>query len=336
MPCYHPKRGFVVGLTDDNKPKLKILDFKYLSVGPNGQPSTLPGREEDGDITAHYLIPCGHCLGCRQQQANEWTNRLLMESKYHDSMYFVTLTYDNDHLPANYEVDEETGELKGGFTLSKRDCQLFMKRLRKAFPADRIRYYLAGEYGPTTGRPHYHAILFGLHVNDLEPSGMSETGNPYYISKQFGEIWSKGFTSIEPANDFTIRYVTGYITKKLGEHPNEEFEKNGITPPFALSSRRPGLGLRYLEDHLEKVESDDHITLATCNGSVSFDLPRYFRKKLVDFGYEEVVTERSLRKVRNAENAVESRSELTDLNQLEQLAVREYGHQKRISLRNKL
>lgn len=336
MPCYHPKRGFVVGMTKDGKPKLKILDFKYLSVDSHGQPSTLPGRDEDGSVSAHYLIPCGHCLGCRQQQANEWTNRLLMESKYHDSMHFVTLTYNDEHLPVSFHEDIDTGELIGGFSLSKRDCQLFFKRLRRAFPDDRIRYYLAGEYGPNTGRPHYHAILFGLHPDDLMPFGRSETGNQYYISETLQRVWQNGFVSIEPANDFTIRYVTGYITKKLGAHPNAEYEKKGLTPPFSLSSRRPGLGLSYLEDHLEKIEADDHITLSTPNGSLQCSLPRYFRKKLVDFGYEEEVIERSLKKVRNAENAVESRSALTDLNQMEQLAVREYGHQKKVSLRNKI
>ena len=323
-------------MTDEHKPKLRILDFRYNSIDFRGQPSTLPGREEDGDITAYYTIPCGHCLGCRQDQANEWTNRLILESKYHDSTLFMTLTYSNENLVPVAFTDEETGEFHGGFTLSKRDVQLFFKRLRKAHPDDHIRYYIAGEYGPHTGRPHYHAIVFGLHLDDMVPFGASETGNQYFVSEDLQNVWSKGFVSVEPANEFTIRYVTGYVTKKLGVYPNEKFEKEGLTPPFALSSRRPGIGYQYFEDNATKLLLRDHIVLGTQQGTLQCNVPRYYRKKFKDFGFEEEMTERTLKKCRNYEAALDSLSDKTDLNEIEQLKVKEYVHTKRVSERSKL
>lgn len=52
-------------------------------------------------------------------------------------------------------------------TVSKKDIQNFLKRLRKKIDnlnipqnEKKIRYYIASEYGPTTLRPHYHGILF--------------------------------------------------------------------------------------------------------------------------------------------------------------------------------
>ena len=77
-------------------------------------------------------------------------------------------------------------------TLRKRDYQLFMKRLRKAFPNDKIRFYAAGEYGPKTLRPHYHAILFGLHLDDLGFYENSDQNFPYYWSKSLQKVWDEG------------------------------------------------------------------------------------------------------------------------------------------------
>ena len=336
MSCYNPKHGFVTGITKNGKPQLRILENRYLSIDSRGVPSTLAGHEEDGDYVNYYLIPCGHCLGCRQDQANEWTNRLLMESKYHDSMYFITLTYDDDHLHGVAWTDEDTGEFHGGYTLDKRDCQLFFKLLRRHFPDDKIRFYLAGEYGPTSGRPHYHTIVFGLHVDDLVPFGVSETGSQYYVSESVANCWKRGFISIEPANEFTIRYVTGYVTKKLGVYPNEQFEREGLVPPFSLSSRKPGIGRQFLDENAQDIIQKDRIVLSTPNGSVQCGIPRYFLKALSDNGYESEIRERSARKVKNANAAIDSISAYSDLDNLDQLKIKERNHKKRAAMRGKV
>ena len=112
-------------------------------------------------------LPCGQCIGCRIDYSRQWANRCLLELKYHDSAWFCTFTYDDDHVPRTYYPDPETGEAIPALTLQKRDFQLLMKRIRKKFENDKIRFFMSGEYGSQTFRPHYHAILFGLHLDDL-------------------------------------------------------------------------------------------------------------------------------------------------------------------------
>ena len=142
MACYEPLHGFVVGLTDEKRPKLLVTSAKVKAISVRTkEPCYFDVSTEDGEFQKPaYELPCGHCLGCREDQSREWANRLLMESYYHDTAYFCTFTYDDDHLPIVESLDEETGEYFIHSTLCKRDIQLFIKRLRRAFPDDHIRY----------------------------------------------------------------------------------------------------------------------------------------------------------------------------------------------------
>ena len=88
------------------------------------------------------LIPCGKCEACVQNKALEWTARLMKEAEEWKYTYFVTLTYDDNHVK----------------DLNKRDLQLFLKRFRKKTGFE-MKYYITGEYGEMTFRPHYHAIF---------------------------------------------------------------------------------------------------------------------------------------------------------------------------------
>lgn len=280
MACFHPKKGFPVGLTKNARVKLRITPFEIDGIDSNGVPFSGVGSDELS-CTSYYEIPCGKCIGCRSDQAREWSNRLIMEMKYHDSAYFITLTYSEEFLNRVNYVDNMTGELKNDRgTLDKRDVQLFVKRLRKHRPEDSIRYYICGEYGPQTDRPHYHGILFGLHLQDwvLEPSGRSETGQQYYTCRELERIWGNGFVSIEPANEFTCKYVCQYVTKKIGAKPNAVYEAKGQVPPFALQSRRPGLGRQYYEEFGNELMQTEATFIPTSNGSVRLTPPRYFRK----------------------------------------------------------
>ena len=61
-------------------------------------------------------LPCGKCTGCKADQSLAWSIRAYHESTCHDYNCFVTLTYDDDHLPRDNRID-------------KRELQLFFKRL---------------------------------------------------------------------------------------------------------------------------------------------------------------------------------------------------------------
>lgn len=199
-------------------------------------------------------FPCGQCLPCLINKRRIWTLRMILESFCHSYSSFITLTYDDEHLP----VDG---------LLSKRDAQLFLKRLRKSLHPRRFRYYLCGEYGPQTHRPHYHAILFGVH--------------PQMDADAINRCWCKGFTVIgQDTSDAAIQYVAGYVTKKITKRGDSARE-------FALMSRRPALGspflhnLKFLEDSsYDALFSGQDVPFSLRIGPRSYPLGRTLRCKL--------------------------------------------------------
>lgn len=111
-------------------------------------------------------VPCGKCPTCLKRRISGWSFRLTEHAKTATSALGVTLTYANGQLSRS----------KAGYlTLNKRDAQLFFKRLRKCRTPQQnldepIKYYLCGEYGGKTFRPHYHAIIFNSNHNDIMQS----------------------------------------------------------------------------------------------------------------------------------------------------------------------
>lgn len=220
------------------------------------------------------LVPCGHCMGCRLDNARVWADRMLLELKDNDyKAIFVTLTYNNQSLPRAWHIgyNQLPGESDESYlyedegwvaaaagapaTLSVRDTQLFFKRLRKSFPDRRIRYFLAGEYGPKTNRPHYHAIIFGLTLDDFKDCRIldfNDLGQPRYKSKTFQDIWSKGFCVLAPVNWNTCAYVSRYTMKKIYKSENSSAYATDQVPPFCTMSRRPGIGLLHADELLQK------------------------------------------------------------------------------------
>lgn len=105
--------------------------------------------------TARYQtikVTCGKCVECLQQRRNSWAKRTELEMYSNGALrykhgYFVTLTYDNQHIPR---------DSRGKYTLRIKDLQMFFDRLRKL---RKFRYLACGEYGGTTYRPHYHLLL---------------------------------------------------------------------------------------------------------------------------------------------------------------------------------
>lgn len=246
------------------------------------------------------LIPCRHCLGCRIDYSRQWANRMCLELKDNPVAIFVTLTYDNEHLPLVESTDPVGSGSDFVATLSKRDFQLFFKRLRKAFPDKRIRYYLAGEYGKKfTKRPHGHAIIYGLGLSDFPDlyfDQYNKLGQPLFRSDTFEKIWQGGRCSISEVNYQTCAYVARYTLKKhYGESRMELF---GALPEFNLSSRRPGIGLSQYE---KIISSDsDYVTFRTSDGVHTIPIPKAIVRtarehnisldKCIDYSYTRLET----------------------------------------------
>ena len=220
MTCYYPLSGFIVKdfLGEKGKNHLIIKPYKTTRASFAGK-----------DISDTWFpVPCGHCLGCKMEQAQAWTVRLQLEaSLYPDELnHFITLTYDEAHNPVS---------------LIKKDVQKFMKRLRHTF--GECRFFLCGEYGSTTARPHYHLLLFGCNIPDLRPHLLTDPDG-LYISKTLDKIWKFGNCIVGKVTQQSIGYTARYTVKKLAsdrEH-KEMLNRIGLTPEFILMSRKPGIG----------------------------------------------------------------------------------------------
>lgn len=323
MSCYHPIDAWIVGVNPASGKK--ILSF----------------REDSYKERERIQIPCGQCMGCRIDYSRQWANRCLLELQYHESAYFVTLTYNDEHVPISYYADMSTGEAFPAMTLLKRDFQLFMKRLRKRFSDQKIRFFACGEYGGKTFRPHYHAILFGLKLDDLELVTTTRRGDSYYSSKSFDECWcdhdrlSIGFTVIGDVTWNSCAYVARYVTKKFKGEGASVYKRYNIEPPFVLMSRKPGLARQYFDDHPD-IYDYDYISLKTDTGGRKIYSLRYYDKLYEDLHPEEFAEIKDKRKAL-AIDAQKAKLAKTSLDIYQQLKVEERNFESRIkSLRRDL
>lgn len=312
-----------MGLKENGKQEIGWFPGKYEDL-----PCTfrLKGRSFDLTKDNVWLLPCGKCLGCTLARSRDWANRCMLELQYHDVAWFVTLTYDDDHLPVRV-VDVEsampTGEVVEHQTLWYRDYQLFMKRLRKAFPGDHIRYFMAGEYGPKTFRPHYHAIIYGLHLDDIAFRTKSPLGDSYYTSPALESIWGNGFVLLGKVTWETCAYTARYCMKKADGYGRDFYKKLGIEPEFVHMSTGRGIGYQYFEDHPDLFDYA-YINVGTDDGGRKFYPPKYFMRLLQEKDPERYDTLTAQRK-ELAFNALEGKLLQTDLFLDELLHVEEHA-----------
>ena len=194
------------------------------------------------------------------------------ESTVNSPAWFVTLTYDNENLPHNGSLEPA-------------DPRNFLKRLRRRIPG-RIQYYLCGEYGDLTQRPHYHAVLLGADFPDrrlLRGTGPGQV----WTSDILDRAWSHGLCEFSAVTFASCSYVTGYVRKKVRKqddpdhylrfHP-ETGELHEMVPEFARMSRNPAIGLTWLKKYWRDVYPRDHVTV----DGRKFKPPRYYDRAMVD------------------------------------------------------
>lgn len=190
----------------------------------------------------------------------------------HQLNIFITLTYNDEHLPP-------------GGSLVKADFQNFMKRLRKVHSPNRLSYYMCGEYGENFSRPHYHAILFGIDFPDKIPHSKNEQGDQLYHSPTLEKIWGLGFAYIGGVNFQTAAYVSRYVMKKInGEQAKTHYEKFDVEtgeifnlqPEYSTMSTNPAIGKSWFEKYRSDVFPSDEIIYA----GKQHPVPKYYTKLL--------------------------------------------------------
>ena len=269
MPCTAPLNGW---LAQKVNPKSGRRGITFdISAGFHDKPLS---------------IPCGQCFGCRLKRKGDWATRIEKEAMLFEQSCFLTLTYEDTHLPLVFSPADGVERS----TVSKDVLSLFIDRLRMAIrdalahdlqvasglrtskrrggglynltsraarrQADKtvaqIRFFGCGEYGSAKGRAHYHVAIFGWDSSGSDVVGFSRSSRSGFklaVSKIVSKAWPFGLHSVQALNWQSGAYIAGYIGKAItGLGADAAYDSHGIGRPFQHMSRMPGIGRYWLEN----------------------------------------------------------------------------------------
>lgn len=207
----------------------------------------------DGQLVT---VSCGKCLQCLQQKSLEWSFRIMDEASQYSENCFITLTYNDDNLPSDGSV-------------SRREVQLFVKRLRKALKPLRVRFFACGEYGKKLLRPHYHIIVFNWFPSDAW-FWQKDKKDDLFRSPLLERVWKKGFSSVGKLTLESAKYCAKYMNKF--QFDRRLFAQNSsrkLCAPFVQMSNRPGIGYN-------SVYASDLVSDRIYRSGKSVKIPRYY------------------------------------------------------------
>lgn len=323
MGCTNP----LIRVEFKSKTKKGLLIEKYST----SKYRRLVGMKDFMEYKRIDKIPCGHCYGCILDRKSNWATRIVLEAKSYPEEYnwFITLTYDDDHITETYRpvLDIKTGELTYKPNLIKKDVQLFMKRLRKQFDEkghQGIKLYACGEYGPKNLRPHFHICLFNLPLDMKKLKLIRKAGagiDALWISEEIEKAWDKGFHTVGQLTYNSAAYTAGYVDKKANKD-NLILTSLGYEAEFTLCSRRPGIGNKYYQDHKEEIYSLDQITIKTRYGIVT-KKPSAYYDHLYDLEQPELLEEIKKKRQKLAQRQEKNSLKKTSISLEEQLQIKE-------------
>lgn len=213
-------------------------------------------------MTKKVTVACGKCVECLQKRSEEWSFRIMDECSCWQENCFITLTYNDFHLPENG-------------TLVKRDLQLFIKNLRSYLWRKykrRVRFFACGEYGSKGKRPHYHVIIFNWCPTDIEYYKTDKSGCDLFKSVEVSNIWQRGFITVGKVTLQSAKYCSKYMQKL-------NTLRAGCIPPYTVMSNRPGIGYW-------KINCADLADDKLYRDGKSIHLPRYYLKVLEREGHD--------------------------------------------------
>jgi len=235
-------------------------------------------RFKGPDFEPNLELPCQKCLSCKLRKAKEWALRCWHESQMHEQNSFITLTYADENLPNYHDLDH-------------RDFQLFMKRLRKN-TGQKLSFFMCGEYGDQTHRPHYHVLLFGYFPPDAKYHRTQKDAR-YYKSEKLDFAWRQGFTDTSHVSYKSAGYIARYTLKKqlaledtqdrytyLDDQDNVQTRKF----EYIRMSNNPAIGLSWIKKYAEQTIQNDYVLDPDGN---KCPVPRYYLDYLADQVCEE-------------------------------------------------
>lgn len=234
-------------------------------------------------LVGNQRMPCGKCAACLSRRSEEWITRLKIENEYSTSAYFVTLTYDDEHLPKDDN---------GNPCFNSDHLKDFHKRMRvalerkhfvtryplfgkKSFPLEGrpFKYFISSEYSPDSNdtgiyRPHYHGIYFDLPED------------PFIADLFVRACWKYGsILTIEPLTEGRLRYTAEYaLNARLAS-----FAPDDWMPPIMRVSRGMGASLLKQDNIIDWMRSAPaKRCYMPAPGGKRLRLSRYLKLKIFD------------------------------------------------------
>lgn len=323
MACFHPKK-FIKIDKNYRYPSWLTITGKYADnqygMIPSGCHELIIRHALTGVVkvikeTDFILAPCGQCRGCRLAESVERANRCILEAKSHENNYFLTLTYDDEHLVYGNEAP----------TLIQYHIRKFNKDLRRQLDYNGLsdkenpmKIMYCGEYGDESMRPHYHSINCGLKIPDLKFYKMNFDGDRYYTSEFLSNIWReqyhkepRGFVVVGECSWNSCAYVGRYVMKKLKGRCKSFYDLNCLAPEFIQSSMK--MGSEFYETYKDKIYHDDKIIIPAKNGYKEIKPPKTFDKWFEAESPEDFANLKDYRQA-NAKEILKQELSNTDLN----------------------
>lgn len=220
-----------------------------------------------------YFVPCGKCESCLNNRSLTWQLRLTQEIRMYKYLFFITLTYDDDHIHVlNRSLDNRffigndndvvipyEDVCEGYFTfgrskkitnkeyldslpfvpiLQKKDVSAFMKRLRQHIHYDFITNNIEeNEKVRFFACGEYGETTYRPHYHILLWFYSERIAKKLleYLSKS----WDKGNIVAKTSNANVAQYVTKYVNS-FGNLP--QIYRCECVKPFILFSRSPSIG----------------------------------------------------------------------------------------------
>lgn len=254
-------------------------DCKTISWSPKTHTKEMP----------LFQLPCGKCIECRLDYARQWAIRCVHEASTWENNIFLTLTYSEENLKSDRLIlkdfqefiqklrDKILADYLKEKSITKEQWKTVSKTERKEiYGKIRISYFVTGEYGDKTKRPHWHAIIFNYRPTDATYGYTTANNDIVHYSETIDNLWKNGRSEFGSVTMDSAGYCARYAAKKLSHGRDQEHNYN----PISKKSSKYAIGRRWLEKNYQDVFSNGKLLLIQKNETITAPIPRYYERWL--------------------------------------------------------
>lgn len=241
---------------------------------------------------ATFQLPCGKCVECRLDYGRQWAVRCMHEAQMYEDNIFITLTYSDEKLESprlQYEhfqkfMKDLRDKIFRDFCknagvqynkMSKAEKKEFRLTHKEILEKTQIGVFVTGEYGESTKRPHWHAIIFNWRPPDCLYLRTNENGDKIYRSAMLDSLWGRNNPEKKPNEIGSVTfesagYVARYAAKKLVHGNDQDHDYH----PISKKSSKHAIGKKWLEKNYKDIFNYGKVILK--DGRDCGAIPRYY------------------------------------------------------------